>query len=181
MNTLAHGLLSLLSLSPSSGYDLMLRIQLIWPAKHSQIYPLMASLEKDGMVTSQLVQQSDKPDKKVYSLTEQGIDALRAWAREDVEGHPVLRDELMLKLYCLPVVELESSRLMITKRMEYYRSKEVDLEQRLVKLRDKEGGDPKPDSTMFGNYLLLHKGLADIRAGLGWCEWALTQLSVEKS
>jgi DNA-binding PadR family transcriptional regulator len=91
MNTLSYGLLSLLSHSPLSGYDLMLRIQPFWPAKHSQIYPLLANLEKEEQVTFELVAQSDKPDKKVYSITNKGIDSLREWLSVPASD-PVMRD-----------------------------------------------------------------------------------------
>jgi PadR family transcriptional regulator, regulatory protein AphA len=178
MNNLTLGLLSLLSLGSRSGYDLMLRIQPFWPAKHSQIYPLLASLEKQGMVSCEWVQQSDKPDKKVYSITESGIEALRAWLGEPL-GDPVVRDEMVLKLYGLPLVELDTSRKMIGERLEYYRLKMMKTEKRLAEFRESEEGEPKCGSQLFGVYLLLRKAVFDLQAGISWCEWALTQLRDE--
>ena len=70
MNTLSYGLLGLLARRESSGYDLMLRIQPFWQAKHSQIYPLLSSMEEKQLLSSHWVQQSDKPDKKIYAITE---------------------------------------------------------------------------------------------------------------
>ncbi|SEB48723.1 PadR family transcriptional regulator [Paenibacillus sp. GP183] len=175
MNTLAYGLLNILTLAPQSGYDLMLRIQSFWPAKHSQIYPILASLEKEGLVSCEWVQQSDKPDKKVYSITEQGFESLRAWKCEPL-GDPVLRDEMLLKLYGLPLDELGSYRKMIGERLEFYRLKIMQVEKKLEKFRESEEGEPKPGSTLLGVYLLLRKAAFDLQAGISWCEWALTQL-----
>jgi PadR family transcriptional regulator AphA len=178
MNTLAYGLLNFLSLAPLSGYDLMLRIQPFWPAKHSQIYPILASLEKEGMVSCERVQQSDKPDKKVYSITELGFEALRAWHCEPL-GDPVLRDEMLLKLYAMPLEELGTYRRMISERLEFYRLKLIRVEKKLAGLRESEEGEPRRGSPWFGLHLLLRKAVFDLQAGISWCEWALTQLRDE--
>lgn len=68
MNILSYGLLGLLTREESSGYDLMLKIQPHWQAKHSQIYPLLSKMENDELLASRWVQQSDKPDKKCMQL-----------------------------------------------------------------------------------------------------------------
>jgi DNA-binding PadR family transcriptional regulator len=45
---------------------------------HCQIYPELAKLEAQGMVTHHVVEQHDsRPDKKVYEITEAGREALR--------------------------------------------------------------------------------------------------------
>src|SRR6266540_3339697 len=98
MNTLSYGLLCLLTRGSRSGYELMQQIEPFWQANHSQIYPLLAMLEKEGLVQFQLVPQSDKPDKKVYSITSQGEATLQSWIIEPTDG-PVIRDELILKTY----------------------------------------------------------------------------------
>src|SRR5947209_1196915 len=79
INTLSYGLLSLLTQKPCTGYDLMGKINLFWPAGHGQIYPLLAKLEQDGLITFERVEQTEKPDKKVYTLTDKGGDALKMW------------------------------------------------------------------------------------------------------
>ncbi len=68
MNILSYGLLGLLTREESSGYDLMLKIQPHWQAKHSQIYPLLSKMENEELLSSRWVQQSDKPDKKCTQL-----------------------------------------------------------------------------------------------------------------
>ena len=45
----------------------------LWQAKHSQIYPLLSSMEEKQLLSSHWVQQSDKPDKKIYAITEKGM------------------------------------------------------------------------------------------------------------
>lgn len=96
LNTLSYGLLGLLASDSCSGYDLMLRIQPFWPAKHSQIYPLLAKLEREGLVQFVRIEQRDKPDKKVYSITEQGKSVVLDWLGEP-PAEQMTRDELSLK------------------------------------------------------------------------------------
>lgn len=178
MNTLSYGLLSILSQASFSGYDLMLKTQPFWPAKHSQIYPLLASLEKEEYVRFEHVAQIDRPDKKVYSLTEKGKQALREWLREPA-ADPVTRDELMLKAYCLSYTDPEGATRLFAARLEYYRKKLRRHEETACRLR--EQGDFPPDGTAppfeskrFGTYVLLEKALRTARLNIEWTEWALT-------
>ncbi|MDG0809159.1 PadR family transcriptional regulator [Cohnella rhizosphaerae] len=75
----------------------MLRIQPFWPAKHSQIYPLLAKLEQEDYISVELVPQRDKPDKKSIFPDRQGQGCAqglvrsadgraRAARRDDAEG-----------------------------------------------------------------------------------------------
>ncbi|QQR35540.1 PadR family transcriptional regulator [Devosia oryziradicis] len=51
-------------------------------ASFGSIYPALARLEEEGLVVSRTEQQSGKPSKKVYSITEQG----RAAFAEELSG-----------------------------------------------------------------------------------------------
>lgn len=183
MNTLSYGLLSLLSHSPLSGYDLMLRIQPFWPAKHSQIYPLLANMEKGEQVTFELVSQSDKPDKKVYSITAKGIDSLKVWLTEPASD-PVMRDELMLKAYCASLVEPSISRKLFISRLEHYHTKLQRYKDKIanIQIADglREGEVPSYRSPWFGAYILINKALMSCRTNIDWCEWVLASLPAEE-
>ncbi|CAI6082778.1 PadR family transcriptional regulator [Cohnella sp. JJ-181] len=182
MNTLSYGLLSLLAQSSFSGYDLMLRIQPFWPAKHSQIYPLLAKLEKEDYISCELVPQRDKPDKKVYSLTAKGKEALKAWFDQPA-AEPALRDEMMLKVFCLSYAKNESARNMLAGRLAYHEERHQTYELKLAQLREKpewpEEGLPSPKHPLFGAYLLTRKAIMTNEANRAWCEWALSLLPEE--
>lgn len=64
MNTLSYGLLALLTANSLSGYELTQSIKPLWRAGHSQIYPLLVSMEQKGYISYERIEQSDKPDKK---------------------------------------------------------------------------------------------------------------------
>ena len=115
MNTLSYGLLGFLANESMSGYDLMLKMNLFWHAGHSHIYPLLAKLEEDGYVEFILVAQSGKPDKKVYTPTKKGIDATKEWLEESTQK-PITKDEMLLKTYCLHILDKDKAKKLIKER-----------------------------------------------------------------
>ncbi len=81
--SLEHAILGFLNYKPFSGYDLKkafdTSIQHFWPADQSQIYRTLARLAKRGWAEVELVQQEDRPNRKVYSITETGQAELQRW------------------------------------------------------------------------------------------------------
>jgi len=81
--SLKYAILGFLGYAPFSGYDLKkafdVSIQHFWPADQSQIYRTLATLEEEGWVEMELVQQDNRPDKKVYHITQAGREELHCW------------------------------------------------------------------------------------------------------
>jgi PadR family transcriptional regulator AphA len=182
MNTLSYGLLTLLSANSLSGYDLTQNIKPLWRAGHSQIYPLLMSMEQQGYISYKLIEQSDKPDKKVYSITEAGLGQLRQWV-ETPADHPVLRDELHFKLYSLWLSNPQEAKELLQKRAEFCKS-ELERYNLLLRaneaLRDERGEARELQATTFGRYLLIRKRIMDMESSIQFCEWALVELEPKK-
>lgn len=182
MNTLSYGLLALLSANSLSGYELTQNIKPLWRAGHSQIYPLLMNMEQQGYITFELIQQTDKPDKKVYSITEAGLEQLRQWVEIPAEP-PVLRDELHFKLYSLWLSQPEEAKELLRKRAEFCKS---ELERYKVLLQaneelcDERGETRELQATTFGRYLLISKRVLDMESSIQFCEWALQALEASK-
>ncbi len=102
--SLQYGILGLLQYAPMTGYNLKKlfdeSINNIWEASLSQIYRELGTLEKNGLVTSQIEQQDDRPDKKIYSISEEGKKAFNTWLVNfpDKFRSPK-RDEFMLRMF----------------------------------------------------------------------------------
>ena len=66
-----------------SGYDLKKyfdeSVRHFWPATGSQIYRSLGRMVGEGWVRMQLVEQADRPDCKVYHLTDDGQVELHRW------------------------------------------------------------------------------------------------------
>lgn len=91
--------LSILYEGEATGYEIRRRCvegecSYFVEASFGSIYPALARLEKDGLVTSRSEQQAGKPAKKVYSITEAGrlafADELMAPLGEDMFRSPFL-------------------------------------------------------------------------------------------
>ena len=81
--SLQHGVLGFLNYGSMSGYDLAKAfsssVQFFWNAQNSQIYLVLDKLEKQGFVTHELIVQTDKPSKKLYSITDEGRTEFLRW------------------------------------------------------------------------------------------------------
>ena len=84
--SLPYGLLGLLGYQESTGYELAKifedSLNNFWHAQASQIYRELNRLEEKGWVTSTNVIQSNRPNKRVYSVTLQGREAFETWLGE---------------------------------------------------------------------------------------------------
>ncbi|NMO97072.1 PadR family transcriptional regulator [Paenibacillus lemnae] len=172
MNTLSYGLLGLLARRESSGYELMLRIQPFWQAKHSQIYPLLSRMEEKALLSSYWVQQSDKPDKKIYAITEAGMDKLREWMHQPI-APSVNKDELSLRTFSLWLSEIgvsvdiyEERRALYVEKKRYYESILDGIPKQKCEFGNKE----------FSSYILATKALMMAETELKWCDWVLDLL-----
>jgi DNA-binding PadR family transcriptional regulator len=77
-------LLALLAKEVSHGYQLHARLELaLGPLggalNAGHVYVTLGRLEKAGLVHARRVGQADRPDRKVYELTEAGRERLREW------------------------------------------------------------------------------------------------------
>ncbi len=99
---ITYGILGLLAFwGPLSGYDLKHlfdhTLAPMWGAAQSQIYKELRRMKELGWVDMQREEQESRPDRKLYSITEQGHAALCNWQEQPPEFIQV-RDELLLKV-----------------------------------------------------------------------------------
>ncbi|MGZ8180045.1 PadR family transcriptional regulator [Williamsia sp. SKLECPSW1] len=98
---LEHAIMVSLAERPGTGYEIGRQFErsigYFWSATHQQIYRTLKKLHADGLVDMEDVPQDGRPDKKVYTLSASGRDALRAWI-SDPAPVPRLRDELSVRL-----------------------------------------------------------------------------------
>lgn len=83
---LPHAILVSLCEQAGSGYELAHRfdrsIGYFWSATHQQIYRTLRAMENDGWVHAATVAQRGRPDKKVYTVSENGRTELARWIAE---------------------------------------------------------------------------------------------------
>lgn len=180
-NTLGYTLLGLLARGDRSGYDLAQGLKdpvgFFWHAQHSQIYPQLARLEAAGLIEHTRVEQSDRPDKKVYRLTETGEAHLQAWLGAPVEV-PKHRDELVLKAYSIWLADPSAAAQMMRAHAQVHAERLAEFERRLGWLeRHTAGQMDRLDSPWFGVHAVLKRGIGFEREYLEWCRWMTERLS----
>ena len=101
--SLRYAILGLINVMPMTGYDLKHQafdatVRHFWPADQSQIYRTLNQLSDSGWVSVTVEEQDDRPDRKIYAITEAGQQALMAWLKSD-QAVPTLRDPLLVQLF----------------------------------------------------------------------------------
>jgi len=94
--------LGMLTDGEASGYDMKKCFESsfghFFPAGYGSIYPALATLARNGLVEYELVAQDGKPDRKVYSITEKGREALMEGLAKANPSHK-LRSEFLATLW----------------------------------------------------------------------------------
>src|SRR5690348_1840187 len=163
MTTLGYALLSLLACETLSGYDITHhmreRIGNFWHARHSQIYPELARLQEEGLITHVIVEQQDRPDKKMYTITGRGMEQLRQWATQEMDT-PAIRDELVLKAYAIWIADKQKAIALFRTHEQRHMAQLAnyqDIERWLMAQWEADG--KRIDSHWFASYATLRRGL----------------------
>lgn len=85
--SLQHGILGFLCYGTMTGYELSKAfsssVQFFWHAQNSQIYSVLEKLEKNKLVTHETIVQTDRPNKKLYTITPAGREEFLSWLSEE--------------------------------------------------------------------------------------------------
>jgi DNA-binding PadR family transcriptional regulator len=176
--SLDHAILGFLNYHPSTGYELKkifdTSARHFWHADQAQIYRTLARLTQQGWVGRKRVRQEDRPDRKVYQITEQGRAELRRWISDPPpfgQGRSALlvqvffsgqlSDQEILKgfeAYTAQLRELLAGYEAVPAELEPYRQ---------------EFGSPRDH---FFWRLTLENGIASVLANLAWAEGIIQRI-----
>src|SRR5258707_2473690 len=101
--SLSHAILGFLNERSLTGYDLKVNcfdtsVVYFWPADQAQIYRTLDKLTEQGFIESTTEYQEDRPNRKVYSITEMGRAELRAWLATP-QPLPTHREPFLIQLF----------------------------------------------------------------------------------
>jgi PadR family transcriptional regulator AphA len=122
-------------------------------ASFGSIYPALAKLEDEGLVTCRLEQQDGKPARKVYAINEHGRAELRANLRESPTPD-VFRSEFLLIGMCADLLDVGDMERALTVHIS-------QVEDELRKLDDMKSELPE-------NNWLVDYGTACMKTQLDW-------------
>jgi PadR family transcriptional regulator AphA len=165
ITTTEGAVLGLLAAGERSGYELAKRAEeslaYLWTPSRSQIYKVLPRLVAAGLARMREVEQRPRPDKALYAVSPEGLEALRTWL-EDVSDEPVGgRVFFALKLFLCDfaspetaLAHLSAYRRFLERRLESYQR----IEARVA--------DSPPG---YAQHVLRH-GLTRVRATLAWID-----------
>jgi DNA-binding PadR family transcriptional regulator len=180
--SLEYAILGFLKYHPYTGYDLKkifdTSIRHFWPADQSQIYRTLSRLTENGWAEMEKVPQEDRPDRKVYHITEAGRTELRNW----LSGPPPLSEARSAPLIQVffsgqlsdeeALVKFEGYAAIMRSLLEQYDKVEGQLGPFVQEI-------PSPREHFFW-MLTLENGIRNMRANLEWAESVIERLKAGK-
>jgi DNA-binding PadR family transcriptional regulator len=179
--SLSHAILTALLDEDFTGYALAKQFDVslgfFWQASHQQIYRELKGLHLAGSVNVLEVPQHGKPDKRVYSLTNQGRQMLDSWITQSTR-HRGVKDELFIKLFNVGSVPVEQVTEAVAQRQAEH-ARKLEL-YRKIEARNYASPSTLPDRKK-GVYLSLLAGIRQEQTALAWCDDALDLLGTVKA
>jgi DNA-binding PadR family transcriptional regulator len=177
---LRNALLAALLDGEASGYDLSkgfnASVANFWMATAQQLYKELEAMQSQGLVTARVVEQDRRPNKRLYSLTEAGLAALREFTTRPAKPSAI-RDELLVKVQAADIGDREAVCAAIAQRLELSRTKLARYDRmraRLLAGRTEEEYFDEADRV--GPYLTLMRGRAFEKENIRWAERTLKVL-----
>ncbi|HYE11879.1 MAG TPA: DUF4180 domain-containing protein [Patescibacteria group bacterium] len=94
-----YAILGILSYKSMTGYDLKKIIQessfMHWSGNNNQIYKALTELLNRGLVTNVVKHQESSPTKKIYTITGEGLAALKEWVLSPAEPSEIKKPFLV--------------------------------------------------------------------------------------
>jgi PadR family transcriptional regulator AphA len=180
--SLEHAILGFLNYQPFSGYDLKkifdTTVQHFWPADQSQIYRTLGRLEEQGCIGMEKIEQTSRPDRKVYHITETGRRELARWMAAAPPMDPT-RSAALVQVFFIGQLndkqiqaKFEGFAVMVRGILKLYDK----LPEKIEMYADRIGS---PRETFFW-LSTLDLGKRTMRANLEWAENVISQIKDRK-
>jgi DNA-binding PadR family transcriptional regulator len=170
--SIKYAILGLLNYSDMHGYRIKEHIDNnfghMWSINFGQIYPNLKDLEKDGFINMLEVAPSENggPHKKLYSITEKGIDEFSRWLAESPGKPMLIRDPFLLKFPFFGFGEDERALEIIKEQIEIFESQ--------LKRRQKNSGRWERQGVYVR--LIVELGITQNEMYLEWLRHARTEI-----
>lgn len=118
-STLYLSLLGFFIDKPNYGYELYKHISKetsfykIWYLKQSQFYGFLERLFNEGFLSQEMIEGDQYPDRKLFSITESGIQQLENWIIIPVKRGRDMRQEFIAKLFIAQKIYKEKTELLV--------------------------------------------------------------------
>ncbi|GLC82536.1 PadR family transcriptional regulator [Lacrimispora brassicae] len=180
--SLKYGLLGLLNYGSMTGYELDKAfkdsLSFFWQAKNSQIYRELDAMECWGWLTSERIIQSEKPNKRVYAITDKGKAELSNWLslpESDIADAMRVRSAFLMRVFFAGETSTEQS----LELLRAYREKCLESSKGMNAAHDAiaeyEAVVSDDEKSKYWKIAALY-GDAFFHAGLTWADKAIAIL-----
>jgi DNA-binding PadR family transcriptional regulator len=139
MKTSAYLVLGMLRLGAGTGYAIKkaadVSSRFFWTSSLAQIYPDLANLAKQGLVTRREDPRGARA-RSVYEVTPKGEDALLRWLKSSRERPPQYRDEGVLRLFFADALAPDEQRELIRRLVRRNRAAERRIREEIVPMAE---------------------------------------------
>jgi DNA-binding PadR family transcriptional regulator len=161
-------LLGLLDREPSHGYDLKRDYDAYFgrgrPLPFGQVYATLARLARDGKAMVGEAEPGAGPDRKRYTITEEGRSEVEVWLTEPIPAEPHFQTDLFVKVVL---------SLMLGRPAEAY----LDVQRAAHLARMRELTEVKQKGGVV-DALLADHGLFHLEADLRWIDLTAARLAM---
>lgn len=173
--SLRYGILGLLNYGPSTGYEINTffkeSLSFFWQAQTSQIYRELTTLEKNGLAKSEIVIQYGKPNKKVYTITNDGYTAFVEWL-----GTSTANDSFLMRIFFAAELEIEQTMAMLKKYIDEKKNALAEMEKIPQYISESiEFNNKKRHSEIYWN-IAADFGYRNNKVCIEWAQAALEKL-----
>lgn len=180
MRTLKYAILGLINREPMSGYDITREFNSndlanFWYAKHSQVYPELARLMEEGLVTCEIVIQGEKLEKKIYSITETGRLQLQEWLMKDELLEATPKDVFRLRMYFSDFMTPDQLKNHLSNQLQKHVLKKKNLDEIMVTNHNNTA--PTVGTKEFGDFMVLEGAIMREQSYINWIEDCLKRCS----
>ncbi|OSC30265.1 PadR family transcriptional regulator [Mycobacterium vulneris] len=176
--SLRDAVLAALLEGESSGYDLAkdfdASVANFWPATPQQLYRELDRLAEQGLIQARIVRQERRPNKRMFSLTDAGRDAIRQFTAKAPKPS-VIRDELLVKVQAADAGDIDAVREFIRERRDWASAKVQRYERLRMRMLDgRSEEDYLARAERVGPYLTLMRGISFEEENIRWAERTLS-------
>jgi DNA-binding PadR family transcriptional regulator len=162
----------------SSGYDLAksfdASVANFWMATPQQLYRELDRLSEHGLIRARVVHQERRPNKRMFSLTEAGHEAIQQFTSRAPKP-AVIRDELAVKVLAADAGDTSAVREFVAERLQWATAKFERYERFRARLLDgRTEDDYLAQTERVGPYLTLLRGISFEHENIRWAERVLT-------
>lgn len=153
--------LALLDTAPIHGYEIKEAFEKLvfhqWPLNYGQVYTTLSRLERDNLVYHEEIEQEEKPDKKVYHITEAGRKALKEWLFSSA-NHNIYFDDMAFKVILFDIISTKNALEILQQYKKYL----FAVMKNLIQLREEMKDAP------LGKQFIIERNILKTESDLKW-------------